>query len=233
MKDLLRISYSYSFRDGKVKTFDISINRKELVFNRQDAGDPPAWADLNRNRCKICSLDEASNRYCPIALNLADIANQFKDYYSYEEVAVNVKTDDREYSKVTSIQEGLGSLVGIIMTTSGCPAMGKLKPMVRFHLPFATLMDTVYRTVSMYLLAQYYRNQEGKVPDWGLGELEGIYRDVGVVNRDFAVRLREAAKKDASLNALVNLDCFASMVPISAETILAEIKEDFSLFLNE
>ena len=33
--------------------------------------------------------------------------------------------------------------------------MESLKPMVRFHLPFATVEETVFRSVSTYLLSQY------------------------------------------------------------------------------
>lgn len=61
-------------------------------------------------------------------------------------------TEERTYSKDTLLQQGLASLLGIVMTTSGCPVLEPLKPMVRFHLPFATLTETVYRMVSMCLV---------------------------------------------------------------------------------
>ncbi len=52
------------------------------------------------------------------------------------------------------------------------------------------------------------------------------------MNRDFAQRLADAAKKDANVNALVNLDCFATMVPLAAEETLNEIKSYFSAHLK-
>jgi hypothetical protein len=52
------------------------------------------------------------------------------------------------------------------------------------------------------------------------------------VNRDFANRLRDAAKKDANINALVNLDCFAAMVPLVAEDTLKALKPYFSAYLT-
>ena len=59
------------------------------------------------------------------------------------------------------VQMGVSSLLGVIMTTSGCPIMAQLKPMVRFHLPFASLEETIFRMVSMHLVAQYLRHQDG------------------------------------------------------------------------
>jgi hypothetical protein len=34
------------------------------------------------------------------------------------------------------------------------------------------------------------------------------------------------------VNALVNLDCFAQMVPLAADGVLREIKEYFSAYLS-
>jgi hypothetical protein len=103
--------------------------------------------------------------------------------------------------------------------------------MVRFHLPFATLEETIFRMVSMYLVAQYFQKENGRPAEWSLDGLTKVYAEVGVVNRDFAQRLRDAAKKDANVNALVNLDCFATMVPLAAEETLSGIKPYFSAYL--
>ncbi|HEY6012231.1 MAG TPA: hypothetical protein VIX18_12265, partial [Nitrospirota bacterium] len=59
-----------------------------------------------------------------------------------------------------------------------------------------------------------------------------VYAEVGIVNRDFANRLRDAAKKDANINALVNLDCFAAMVPLLADDTLKGLKPYFSAYLK-
>jgi len=232
MEEPLKIVYSYRFDDGATRSFEIALNRKDLAIFPKECQAPPYWAELNRHKCDICSLDEKTHAHCPIALNLADISDGFKDYFAYENVGVTVTTEDRNYSKNTSLQEGLSALIGIVMVTSGCPVMEKLKPMVRFHLPFASLVEGIYRTVSMYLMAQYFLNKDGMEADWALNGLEDIYSRVGIVNRDFAKRLLEAAKKDANVNALVNLDCFASMAAISTEDTLNDIKLYFSSYFN-
>jgi hypothetical protein len=77
--------------------------------------------------------------FCPVVLNLAGIVEVFRDYFSYESVKVTVTMRERVSWKTTSLQEGLTSLLGLIIVTSGCPVMEHLKPMARFHLPFSTL----------------------------------------------------------------------------------------------
>jgi hypothetical protein len=118
------------------------------------------------------------------------------------------------------------------MATSGCPVLEQLKPMVRFHLPFASLEETIFRMVSMYLVAQYLRHQAGKTAEWGLDGLRKIYAQVEQVNSDFADRLVGAAQNDVNINALVNLDAFAKMVPLAADKLLHKIAPYFSTLLK-
>ena len=63
-------------------------------------------------------------------------------------------------------------------------------------------------------------------------DLAKLYAEVAVVNRDFVRRLRDALMEDANINALVGLDCFATMVPLIAEDALNEIRQYFSAFLE-
>jgi len=223
--------YSFKFKKGLNKKFVMTLDRDTLALQLDRRPDPPLWALLNHKKCENCPLDVKTNAYCPVALNFVDIAEQFKDMVSHEEVAVTVTTEERVFAKETTIQMGLSPLIGIIMTTSGCPIMDHLKPMVRFHLPFASLDETIFRMAAMYLVAQYFQKQDGGAPAWTLDGLTAVYQKVGIVNRDFAVRLRDAAKKDANVNALVNLDCFAQMVPLAAEDTLKAIKPYFSAYL--
>jgi hypothetical protein len=81
--------------------------------------------------------------------------------------------------------------------------------MVKFHLPFATLEETNFRMISMYLFAQYFKWKDGIDPDWSLNNFSRIYEDIRVVNKNFCDKLRERDIEDAAINALVGLDCFA------------------------
>lgn len=232
MESKIYFEYVFKFKKGQDKKFLIQLDRKTLALEAERKQNPPLWALLNHKKCSNCPVDAKIQFYCPVALNIVDIAEQFKDMVSHEEVVVTVRTEERVYAKETTVQNGLSPLIGIIMTTSGCPILEHLKPMVRFHLPFADLDETVFRMVSMYLLVQYFRYQDGKDAVWRLDGLTKVYAAVGIVNRDFAERLRDAAKKDANLNALVNLDCFASMVPLVADETMKAIRPYFNAYLE-
>ena len=231
-ENAITITYTYRFTSGAEKSFDLRLDGTTLALQRKQQPDPPLWTLLTVHQCGNCPLDKAKHTYCPIALNLSGIVHEFKDLLSHDQVNVRVLTEERTYAKDTTIQQGLSPLLGIIMTTSGCPVMEPLKPMVRFHLPFASLTETIFRMVSMYFVAQYLLHQEGKKAEWGLDGLRTIYAEVGKVNQGFAQRLRDAAKKDANVNALVNLDCFASMLPLAADETLQEVKSYFSAYLK-
>jgi hypothetical protein len=233
MDNEIRFVYIYKFRDGSTKHFDLRLDASTLLLNTKRSENLPLWALLPFNKCAICTLSERDNIYCPISANLAGIVEEFKNFLSHERVSVTVACEERFYGKETTVQGGLSPLLGIIMTTSGCPIMEQLKPMVRFHLPFASLDETIFRGVTMYLTAQYFRHQDGKTSSWSLDGLEKIYSEVGQVNRDFANRMRVAAKKDANVNALVNLDVFAKMMALAVEDTLGRLKPYFASLLKD
>jgi hypothetical protein len=232
MDDQIRIVYIYKFKDGTTKHFDLRLDKSNLLLITKKPVDLPLWAMLPFNKCVICPLSEKDHVYCPICVNFAGIVEQFKNFLSYEKVSVTVATDERFFGKDTTVQGGLSPLLGIIMTTSGCPVMEQLKPMVRFHLPFASLDETIYRGVSMYLVSQYFRNKDGRSAEWSLDGLQKIYTEVGQVNQGFANRMRAAAKKDANVNALVNLDVFASMMTLAADESMKGLRPYFSALLK-
>ena len=119
-----------------------------------------------------------------------------------------IRGESREYRREAPLQYGVSSLMGLHMVTSGCPIMDKLRPMVRTHLPFASIEETTYRLASMYLLAQYFVQQNGGRGDWELRRLVDLCDAVGHVNQGFSKRLLSISPRDASLNGLASLDCF-------------------------
>ncbi len=138
MKDPIIITYCFNFDNGIDKTFSLQLDRETLDFANSEINDAPEWAKLSYNKCTNCPLSEIDNNYCPVALNLNNLTEKFNAVVSHESVFVSVTTEDRTYKKRTTIDEALSSLMGIIMATSGCPVLDHLRPMARFHLPFAT-----------------------------------------------------------------------------------------------
>jgi hypothetical protein len=226
-------SYQFTFKDGEKKEFYIELDDMHLNLIQEEQGSYPEWTELNNHKCPNCSLDYQECKYCPIAVNLIYLIASFKNKASYEEVDVIVKDRSREYRAHIPLQRGLSSLIGIYMVTGGCPIMEKLKPMVRYHLPFAYKDETIYRVLSMYLLAQYFLYKKDRSPDWGLKELSGIYKDIRTLNRAMCDRLRSSNIDDASINAVIILDVFADEVDFSVEEdAMGKIENLFSAYLK-
>jgi hypothetical protein len=152
-----------------------------------------------------------------VAAGLVDVVEAFKDSVSYEEVDVEVETRDRTYRKRAPLQAAISPLVGIHMVTSGCPILDRLRPMVDTHLPFMSPAETTYRTLSMYLLAQYFRQRAGKAPDWEMKGLVDFLAEVRRVNGAFCRRLAAIRIKDASLNAVALLNTLGDFTSFTLE----------------
>ena len=218
------IRYEFSHAE-KTSVFTITLDPKTLMNTAPAPVPPPPWAKLSFQQCPNCPLREEDSPQCPAALNLSDVVAQFADIFSYERVSARVTVPERVYEQVdVSVQEALSSLLGVYMVTSGCPVLSKLRPMVRFHLPFQTELETITRATSMYLLAQYLVAQDGGTPDWSLAGLSANYEATSVVNRAFAARLRAAAPKDANVNALIRLDSVARSVPDLIDSQMDELR---------
>jgi len=232
MPNHIKIDYLFRFENGDKREIPLLIdgNTLALVSGKEIAH--PFWSELTFHQCSVCPLDPALHPHCPIALHLGAIVDTFRDYDSYDDVTVEVTDSQRRYLKETSLQNGLGSLMGIIMATGGCPVMEPLRPLVRFHLPFASMEETEFRIVSMYLIAQYFRDKKGEKPDWSLGGLQVIYNKVREVNKAFAERLRSATTKDASVNAIIILDCLAKAVPFAVRTTLRDYEKFFESYIK-
>ncbi len=109
------------------------------------------------------------------------------------------------------------------------PILSKLRPMVDTHLPFMTPDESTYRTISMYLLAQYFRHKQGKEADWELAELVRFLSEARDTNTAFLRRLQSIGVRDASLNALSNLNAMGEITSISIESFdLRRLERIFS-----
>lgn len=230
MPNDININYLFRFKSGDQIQIPLLIDGNTLALVSETQIADAFWTELSFHQCSVCPLDPAVHPHCPIALHLNSIVETFRDYDSYEDVTVEVSDSQRRYVKETSLQGGLGPLMGVIMASGGCPVMDPLRPLVRFHLPFASMEETEFRIVSMYLIAQYFREKKGEKPDWSLEGLQEIYNKVREVNKAFADRLRFATTKDASVNAIIILDCLAKAVPFAVKTTLRDYEKFFESY---
>ena len=230
----LTFRYTFTFDDGNVSRFTLQLDPKTLQLIQPVQASYPEWTALSYYKCTNCPLSEAQHPQCPAATGLMDVVEEFRRSISLETVDVTLETDARTYVKRAKLPEAVSSLMGILMVTSGCPVMGKLRPMVRHHLPFATLEETKYRVFSMYLLGQFFAEKHGHGADWDLKELPKLYDEIRRVNREFFRRLSNMEIEDASLNAIVRLDAFADSISFSVDQqTLEDLEELFQAYLGQ
>jgi len=227
----IRFTYSFQLPAGGERLFDVYLDADTLELVPAKGMPKPPWTKLKYFQCANCPLGNDIEE-CPVAVSLATLVETFKDAISFENTTVRVTTEERAYEKATTLQKGLSSIIGIYMVTSNCPVMDQLRPMVRFHLPFASMDETIYRAVAMYLVAQYFRMRKGKTPDWELKHLSEIYQEVAKVNDGMSERLRHASTEDANVNALTILSTQGGMVPVYLQDSLADMEHLFRRFID-
>jgi len=172
----------------------------------------------------LSALSSEQFRHCPAALDAKKITETFRAMLSYVEVTLEVRTPERTYSKRCDAQTGLRALFGLVMATSGCPILSRLKGLARTHLPFSTMEETIFRTVGAYLIQQFLVHKNGGEPDWELKGLNLLYEQLQEVNRCFKGRIDAASVQDANMNALGSLVYLAMGVSFSLEAQLQEIQ---------
>ncbi len=237
--DTLLIRYAYEFEDGYRESHEVRLHRETLELcepanseRNQPAGGLPEWARLENHKCAGCPLTSDAHPHCPAAVALANLSTSFGNRTSYTPVHVTVETPTRTITRQAPLQEALFPLLGLRLATSGCPVLSKLRPMARFHLPFADSEETAYRAISMYLVSQFLRQSKGLSAEFDLRGLAEIYEQVHEVNLAFSKRLAQASSSDANINSLTTLDMFAQDVPWSIETALASLDNVFAPYLE-
>jgi len=218
--------YQFVFPDGSRKQFRIALDRAAHYRNsNHDAA--PEWTRLSYQRCAHCRLPENLNSHCPVAINIADLVAAFRDIVSHGSCLVTCVSADRSVSKETIVQDGLRSIMGIIMATSGCPALDIMRPMAWFHLPFANVDESLFRSAATYLLGQYFQAQAGHPPDFRLEEIKSLYRHVELVNQGMLERIRHATVLDADRNAIVILNSLAQILSLEVGSGLERMRPLF------
>lgn len=197
-----QIFYEFRFKDNTKKHFRISLDPKLISIIYHEPVLKSDWMRLENQQCECCPLTGKTHFYCPVAINIGELTESFKDMVSYEKCLVRCTTIERTYLKNTSLMEGLASIFGVIIATSECPIMTFFKPMARFHLPFSTTQETVFRVTSIYMLRQYFNRKNNLPADLDMKVLDEHYKKVSLVNRGLISRLNTVVANDADKNAI-------------------------------
>jgi len=230
----MSIEYLFTMDDGKVLHYNINFSRQRADI--LDKNDYPEWTELRFKQCGNCPLDPQEYSHCPVAIDAKEIILQFREILSCSVTDVKVITPEREYFKRCDAQTGLRALIGLVMATSTCPILARMRGMAHYHLPFASIDEIVFRVTSSYLLGQYYVHQDGGQADLELSGLKAHYRELLTLNYDFIQRIRAASETDSNLDVLSTLFSISSLLSVSLEQHLQRLKPlfvEFALQLSE
>jgi hypothetical protein len=216
MSEPQRIRYRFDLSDGSQKSLDFTFDASDFRLSNAAPAAPPFWTDLKFNQCANCPLDVADHPHCPAALHMASAVDLLKALVSFETVGVTVTQAERTVYAETTAQQAMSSVLGLIMATAGCPWTDRFRPMARFHLPFASEAETVYRSICMFLLAR----ELGRAGEpHGFAALEKLYENLHVVNRGMSRRLGAATRTDPAQNAMALLDAYTTLLPAALEEL--------------
>lgn len=184
------------------------------------AGSAAPWTALGTHQCPNCPLRDEPT--CPAAADLAPVVDALGGLASVQRLDVVVIQAQRETRQTVTGEAAARAIIGLLMATSGCPVLSKLRPLAMLHLPFATPQEATFRFAAAHLLRQFF---DGQPLD--LEELRNQMDDLHVVNAAFAARLKAACSKDAIPNALTALFSLSMIVSDEAEMGLSGLRELF------
>lgn len=231
----MNIRYSFEFGDGHRQRFNLELDDETFLLPADSiSANKVEWMELTCNQCPDCTLSAESSPYCPIAVNLGGVVEPFENELAIATVTTRVEIREREVSKQCDLQEGLSSLIGLVMATSGCPILDKLRPMAYLHQPFAEGEETLFRAATTFLMGQHIRQQHGEEVEPGLKGLSQLFGQINQLNAAFTKRLDHHFQHDnANSNAVLLLDSFAEMIPFDLEFIWEKQATPlFSAYLN-
>lgn len=217
-------SITYHFvTDENEYSYTHHLEQQSLQSNDETL---PEWTRLEYKQCEGCRWHKSDR--CPVAVGLIEPSKLLGKLVSYDAVHVTVIAPERTYSKACTAQEALSALFGLIMATSGCPNFDFLKGLAWYHLPFAAYEETLFRAISAYLL-RHYLEQPTTPLNNVTAEMQRLYDNVHLTNVGISQRLRYgvAPATDSPMNAIVILDSIGTMVPMSAEAGLKDLKRIF------
>jgi hypothetical protein len=223
-------TYVFEFEDGSQRQYDISIDPTTCTLIKPIPQLTPAWTQLQHHQCPNCPLKASAEKNCPAAENIALVADHCSEIISHKSVKVRVISPKRTISGKTTVQRALSSLLGLLIATSNCPRTHFFRPMAYFHLPMASQEETIFRAISTYFLAKYFKGEKSSVFD--LNALREIYTNMQTVNEHLVKRLQTAGG-DATKNAVVLLHLLSCVLPLSLEESLDNLRPLFKGLLED
>ncbi len=226
MSDIRTVRYRFSFENGSSWDYELSFDEEGVLLQADRGASGAKWTDLEFYQCPNCSVKSSDSEHCPVAFNLHPVVQDSKESVSFDRVVVEIETPERVYKKECAKQEALFSIFGLIMASSACPVLDWMRPLARFHLPFASVEETHFRVLALELIGQYFSEPEMTLKG-AVDLIEEKYKEISKVNQAFIKRIRAYCDGDADKNAIASLDCLAQLFEFQADAGFGSLKRYF------
>ena len=220
-----KLIYLFEFDEGTTWRYELQFDKKHHFVPRPEVH-PKPWTALEYHQCSNCPLNKSEFPQCPVARNLDQMVEDSKSTLSWTRARVTVESPERLYKKECATQDGLRSLFGVVMASSNCPHLDWLRPLARFHLPFADLEETLFRSLSLQLLDDFL-NKAGGGFEESITRLNARYLEVEKVNHSFVDRIRTYCQADADKNAIAALDISVQLFPYQLSSNFQSLRTYF------
>ena len=221
------IQYAFILNNQLRASYDLTISEDGTLHPDCFPPKSPDWAKLEFCKCPHCPISAKASEYCPTALALNIIGEEWSGINSYEAIQVEINLQTRKVSARTSAQVALGSLVGLLMGASQCPHLSFFRPLARNHLPLATPEETSFRVLENLLA--FCRLYESDPADFNQ-KLEKIYDNLEILNRHITQRIKSVEKENVTTQAIIQLDCLAKLIPTAIEESKDKLLGYFTTF---
>jgi hypothetical protein len=213
----LRVNYRIERKTGEVLDFDLRLDEHGLLEDLPDTG--PEWTRIDGNRCLGC---KSLCKYCRASIAIVPVVEACLTIDSLEVVHTRVTMGQRITEVRGPISQPIASLMGLCMAASGCSTTAPFRAMAVYHLPFATLEETVIRAAGFALLGHW---AHGTLADENpFARLTEAWSELEEMNMRIGRRLQSCCETDATLNGLINLDMFAKSGGFGLESALKALR---------
>jgi hypothetical protein len=125
----MQIEYQFEFPDAPATRVCVDLDRKP---DSRRIATAPDWTKLGYQQCQNCPLNPSLHSHCPAALDVHALLGALPATATYKRIDVGVISPMREYRKVVTVEEGVRSLMGLVLALClGCcdPLRGIICPL--------------------------------------------------------------------------------------------------------
>ena len=218
------ITYHFFYNTPDHFKYRLEFSSLDWEITPSDEKEIVPWAELGFHQCQHCPLND-QEKLCPLAKQLAHLSIALPNFDLDLEAVLRVETRARIYEKRAPVGFGLQSLLWLIYASSNCPHLHFFKPMARFHLPFATEEENLFRVFASFALFNSMSKSTGLM--YKLQDLKEIYQNLHIINKAMYARIEAGAEQGATVNALLLLDSLSQSMISSIDGVFDKIQNYF------